>query len=134
MTKKKAGMTDKKARYYGVNVKKLTCWCVMMYHYVITYLELIMSYSNNDGWGGFLDICHKQSNTKELDKFFEVFLTISEREEFAKRFNIINELLIGTKTQREIAKDLGVSIANVSRGANLLKLYPKNIKDILKID
>ena len=93
-----------------------------------------MSYSNNDGWSGFLDICHKQSNTKELAKFFDIFLTISEKEEFAKRFNIINELLIGTKTQREIAKDLGVSIANVSRGANLLKLYPKNIKDILKID
>ena len=87
----------------------------------------------NSGWGGFLDVCVRQSNANELSKFFDVFLTISEKDEFAKRFNIIIELLKGTKTQREIAKDIGVSLANVSRGANVLKIAPKNIKDVLKI-
>lgn len=86
----------------------------------------------NSGWNGFLDICFKQSNANELSKFFDVFLTISEKDEFAKRFNIIIELLKGSKTQREIAKDLGVSIANVSRGANVIKIFPNDIKDILK--
>jgi Trp operon repressor len=108
----------------------------MMYHYVITnYTEggKKMSNTANDGWHSFMENCLKQNRRQDLEIFFNVFLTVSEKDELSKRFNIILELLKGTKTQREIARDLGVSIANVSRGANVLKTYPQNIKEILQV-
>lgn len=87
---------------------------------------------NND-WQYFVNNCYNQDSIKELATFFDIFLTISEKDELSKRFSIIKELLKGVKTQREIARDLKVSIANVSRGANVLKSYPENIKELLKI-
>lgn len=85
------------------------------------------------GWSDFVLKCMAQGSEKDLATFFDMFLTISEKVELGKRFNIIKELLQGEKTQREIARDLKVSIANVSRGANVLKTYPQNIKQLLQI-
>lgn len=87
----------------------------------------------DNGWQDFVAKCAKFSHPQDMETFFDVFLTMSEKEELAKRFNIIKELLLTTKTQREIAKDLKVSIANVSRGANVIKTYPSNLKELLKI-
>ncbi|MCX8514081.1 MAG: trp operon repressor [Burkholderiales bacterium] len=72
----------------------------------------------------------KLKTTKELFMFFEIFLTYTEREEFIKRFRIMHELINGKKTQREIARDLKVSIANVSRGSNVLKTLGKSRRAI----
>lgn len=79
-------------------------------------------------WQTFLDKCSQLKTKEDLVTFFDVFLTISEKGELAKRFKIIQELLLGNKTQREIAKDLKVSIANVSRGSNVLKTYSDQVK------
>lgn len=87
----------------------------------------------DNGWQDFVAKCAKFNDPRDMETFFDVFLTMSEKEELAKRFNIIKELLLTTKTQREIAKDLKVSIANVSRGANVIKTYPSNLKELLKI-
>jgi Trp operon repressor len=72
----------------------------------------------------------KLKNTSELFMFFEIFLTYTERDEFIKRFRIIEELLNGNKTQRDIARDLNVSIANVNRGSNVLKTLGKTKRDL----
>ncbi|MBP9742004.1 MAG: hypothetical protein KBD37_01455 [Burkholderiales bacterium] len=56
-----------------------------------------------------------------LNNLLEAILTKAERENLDKRYMIIQELIAGNLTHREIAKNLGVSIFNVSRGANLLK-------------
>ena len=85
------------------------------------------------GWNDFILKCLAQGNEQDLATFFDIFLTISEKVELGKRFNIIKELLHGQKTQREIARDIKVSIANVSRGANVLKTYPQNIKQLLQL-
>lgn len=87
---------------------------------------------NHDYWHDFVEKCSKFSSVDELNKFFEIFLTISEREEFAKRYSIIVELLNNNKTQRELARDLKVSIANVSRGANVIKVYNQDLEKIFK--
>ena len=52
--------------------------------------------------------------------FFKELLTKSEIETLSKRWRIL-DLLAKGKTQREIAKELQVSLCKVTRGAKILK-------------
>ncbi|MCE3269000.1 MAG: tRPR [Burkholderiales bacterium] len=83
-------------------------------------------------WQEFLGQCLKYKTIDELAEFFELFLTISEREEIPKRLQIVNELIKGKSTQREIAKNLKVSIANVTRASNIIKSKQFNLTKLLK--
>ncbi|HLX55353.1 MAG TPA: trp operon repressor [Aquella sp.] len=87
---------------------------------------------NDCAWHEFLQQCMKFDKIEELEEFFNVFLTISEREEIPKRLQIVNELLKGEKTQREIAESLKVSIANVTRASNIIKSEQYNLTKLLK--
>ena len=80
-----------------------------------------------------LDTILKCQDKKTLKLFLEGLLTRSEIENLDKRYMIIQQLIAGTLTQRDIAKSLGVSIFNVSRGANLLKGSGEVFKDLLKL-
>lgn len=88
--------------------------------------------TEEDGWRGFIKQCLKIKHAKDLDAFFTVFLTAKEREEIAGRFLVIKELLLGEKTHREIARCLQVSVANVSRGSNVLKTTESRLKKFLE--
>ena len=56
----------------------------------------------------------------EIIAFFKELLTESEIETLSKRWCILKMLANGV-TQREIAKELGVSLCKVTRGAKILK-------------
>lgn len=84
------------------------------------------------GWRLFLEKCLSIDDSKELDAYFELFLTPTERQEIAGRYLIVQELLKREKTQRQIAEDLKVSIANISRGSNILKMTGSDLKKLLK--
>ena len=56
----------------------------------------------------------------EIIAFFKELLTESEIETISKRWRILKMLANGV-TQREIAKELGVSLCKVTRGAKILK-------------
>ena len=56
----------------------------------------------------------------EIETFFKELLTESEIETLSKRWRIL-ELLKEGKTQREIAKELKVSLCKVTRGAKIMK-------------
>ena len=56
----------------------------------------------------------------EMINFFKELLTKSEIETLSKRWRIL-DLLAKGKTQREIAKELQVSLCKVTRGAKILK-------------
>lgn len=88
--------------------------------------------SEEDGWRGFLSLCSEAGSLKELDALFWLFLTPKEREDIATRYSIVRELIRGQKTQREIAKDLGVSIAKITRGSNFLKVINKDLRSLLE--
>ena len=60
----------------------------------------------------------------ELEEFLDLLFTQSEINEFEKRISITQMLLNG-HTQREIAKELKVGIATVTRGAKAITLAPK---------
>ncbi|HSX11390.1 MAG TPA: trp operon repressor [Chlamydiales bacterium] len=88
--------------------------------------------SGEDGWWGFLELCSGVKGAEALNELLWLFLTHEERADIATRFLIVRELLKGEKTQREIAKDLGVSIAKITRGSNYLKTISKNLRRLLE--
>jgi len=60
-----------------------------------------------------------------------LFFTIEEKETLSSRYLIIKALLQGDETQREIADIHKVSIAQITRGSNALKLISPELKTLL---
>ena len=84
--------------------------------------------SETDGWRAFLRLCRGAKSEDELDEFFWLLLTPEEREDVKSRYLIVRELVKGRKTQREIARELGVSIAKITRGSNFIKQMSQNLR------
>jgi TrpR family trp operon transcriptional repressor len=87
---------------------------------------------NANGWHVFAQWCLASKNEKTLSSLLELVLTQEEKESIAARCLIITELLKQKKTQRDIANDLNVSIAKITRGSNELKRMPLKLIEFLK--
>ena len=88
--------------------------------------------SNKEGWQDFLKLCSKIDSVEELSELFDLFFTIEEKETLASRYLIIKSLVEGKHTQREIAEKSKVSIAQITRGSNALKIISSKLKELLK--
>ena len=71
------------------------------------------------------------SDVKIMKQFLLNILTEKEYKEIVIRLEILRQLSIGNK-QRNIAKELGVGIATVTKGATELKKNKKSFKYILE--
>lgn len=87
---------------------------------------------NQNGWRSFTKLCLATNNEKMLSSLFDFLLTQEERESIAMRCLIAMELIKQKKTQREMAADLQVSIAKITRGSNELKRMPLKLIEFLK--
>lgn len=88
--------------------------------------------NEEEGWHGFLNLCLEAESTEKLNELFWLFLTPEERKDIASRVLIVRDLVRGQKTQREMAKDLRVSVAKITRGSNFLKMISKDLKNFLE--
>lgn len=88
--------------------------------------------SDVDGWRAFIKLCSHFKTNEELKELFDLFLTLEEKEDVAKRFRILKALLDEKLTQREIAEKLGVSISKITRGSNALKIISSQLREALK--
>ena len=84
------------------------------------------------GWRQFLELVLSLKKKDELEQIFDLFLTIEEKQLLAQRYLIIKELLDEKISQREIAKEHQVSIAQITRGSNALKRINPKVKHFLK--
>ncbi len=84
-----------------------------------------------NGWDAFLQWCTKLKTSKDFDRFFQLLLTLEEQETIGKRCLIIEALEEGKLTQREIAETFGVSIAQITRGSNALKVIDPGLRKFL---
>lgn len=90
------------------------------------------NYSEQTGWRQFLQLCLRAGSVEALDKVMGLHLTQEEREAVAGRYLIVRELLKGEQTQRDMAKNLHVSIAKITRGSNSLKIIDDDLLKLLK--
>ena len=80
------------------------------------------------GWHEFLTLCSQTDSIEQLDELFNLLFSLEEKEQLAMRVELVRELLRGEKTQREISRDLNISIAKITRGSNALKRVSDKIK------
>lgn len=83
------------------------------------------------GWEAFLKLCQEARSQQELDDLMSFLLTLDEKSQIAARVLLIKELLAGKKAQRQIASDLALSIAKITRGSNALKTIPEELRNFL---
>jgi TrpR family trp operon transcriptional repressor len=86
---------------------------------------------DKSGWREFIGLC-SQISAEDLKRFFDLFLTIEEKELLASRYLIIKALLEQKLTQREIAAKYKVSIAQITRGSNAMKIIDPELKEKLR--
>jgi TrpR family trp operon transcriptional repressor len=84
-----------------------------------------------EGWSSFIELCLATQDPKTLVALFNFLFTPEEKENLAARYLITRELLLDEKPQRQIAKELEVSIAKITRGSNALKHIDKKLLDYL---
>ncbi len=80
-----------------------------------------------------LSVLLSKMTQKDINIFLHEILTDSEISDLSKRWRIL-KLLDRNFTQRDVAKELGVSLCKVTRGAKILKnsnaITKKMIKEI----
>ncbi|MBK2095679.1 trp operon repressor [Francisella philomiragia] len=86
--------------------------------------------NSNKGWQQLVNILSETSDSKDIDIICDFLLTKEEKEQLNKRVLLTKELLKKEKSQREISKEIGISICTVTRCSNALKDCSKRVKEI----
>ena len=85
-----------------------------------------------EGWWPLLKLCSKVGTPERFAEFFDLFLTIEEKENLAQRYLLVKALLEEKETQREISARVHLSISKITRGSNALKIISSDLKEFLK--
>lgn len=88
--------------------------------------------SEKDGWQELMALIVQLDSPEKLSDFFDLFLTIEEKETLSSRFLIVRALFEEKLTQRQIAEKYKVSISQITRGSNALKIIDQDLRKFLK--
>ncbi len=84
-----------------------------------------------EGWRGFIELLAHIDSPKDIKALCDLFFTIEEKETLASRYLIIKALLEAKIPQRQIADQYHVSISQITRGSNALKIISPSLKKTL---
>lgn len=76
------------------------------------------------------EIISKLNQPEKVEKFFSELLTESELKDVAQRWKIM-KMMVENQSQRNISKELSVSLCKVTRGSKILKDGQSIIRKIL---
>ncbi|MBK2356440.1 trp operon repressor [Francisella hispaniensis] len=84
----------------------------------------------NNGWQQLINILSENSDPQDISIICDFLLTKEEKEQLSKRVLLTKELIRKAKSQREISKEIGISICTVTRCSNALKDCSTRVKEI----
>lgn len=82
-------------------------------------------------WRRLLELMLKCDTKTKMDEFLHLFLTMNEREYLVARYRIVEALLTTEQTQREIAKNLNVSITKITDGSKASQVISDKFRSFL---